>query len=340
MKALATAPAEERGDVFRIAATERNSFAAIMEKDFWVCWTLQRLFSLPEIAPHLLFKGGTTLSKVYGAIDRFSEDIDISVSRDFIRPDAANAAEAPEISKTKRGKEIETLKGLFHQAVRTTIYPSLSTAIASELGGSGWALTIRDHDPGAIVFTYPLGASETLDYVRPEVLIEMGGRSDIWPAENARITPYVTTVAPHLFMDPEVSVRVLAAERTFWEKATILHNEYYRPPDKARGDRISRHYYDFVKLARHPEIGPRSRSRRDLLTRVVDHKTLYYSDRWSRYQDVLSGQAHLVPPLEAINTLRSDYAKMRDMFFNEPPSFEHIVEELARLEIELNAESK
>ena len=106
----------------------------MIEKDFWVCWILQRLFTLPEVAPHLLFKGGTTLSKIYGVIDRFSEDVEISVSRDFLRPDAADIAEADTISKTRRRKEIETLVATFHRAVTGVILPRLQETITSELG--------------------------------------------------------------------------------------------------------------------------------------------------------------------------------------------------------------
>lgn len=126
-------------------------------------------------------------------------------------------------------------------------------------------------------------------------------------------------------------------ERTFWEKATLLHNEFHRPPEKRRGERISRHYYDLAQLSRHPEIGPRSIARRDILERVVAHKTLYYSDTWSRYQDALTGSLRLLPSAEARSALRGDYAQMQSMFMDAPPGFDSLLEVLAQLETQVNA---
>lgn len=336
MKRVAVAAPQEREAVFLAAAEKRVLSAALVEKDFWVCWTLARLFALPEIAPHLLFKGGTTLSKVYNAIERFSEDIDISIDRAFLRPGAGDAAEVAELSKTRQKKEIEALVAAFYQAVEAKMLPALHALIASELGLSEWTLERDAVDAGTLLFTYPTGVQESEAYVRPVVRIEFGGRSDVWPSQEALVTPYASEDIPQAFEDAHVPVRVLSAERTFWEKATLLHNEYYRPATKRRGDRISRHYYDLSRLAAHPHIGPSSLAERSLLERVVAHKSLYYRDTWSQYDAALSGEMHLLPPVEARSDLQADYGRMRAMFFTAPPKFETIWDALALLETQIN----
>lgn len=341
MKRLALASRRDRADVFRETADALGIAAALIEKDFWVCWTLARLFSLPDLAPHLLFKGGTALSKVYGVIHRFSEDVDISVSRDFLRPGSGEAAEIEDISSTRRRKEIDTLVITFHRVVADIIQPRLREVIATELGTeAGWRLVPDERDAGTLLFVYPVGVDEVSLYNAPMVRIEMGGRSDVWPAEPGILKPYAAAVVPQVFDAPAISVRVLAAERTFWEKATILHNEYYRPGEKRRAERISRHYYDLAQLASHPEIGVRSLQARDVLHRVVQHKTVYYSDSWSRYGEAATGAMRLVPPPQEASSLRADYGQMRPMFFDEPPAFDALLATLAALEARINEENQ
>lgn len=340
MNRLARLSSEERAEAIQIASAQSPLSAALLEKDFWVCWMLERLFSIPELAPFLLFKGGTTLSKVYNVIHRFSEDVDISVSREFLRPDAPNSAEAEGISNTRRRKEIETLVATFHRAVTGIILPRLHAVIAQELQTErGWRLVQDTNDAGTLHFVYPTGVvtpSSSPLYNLPSVKIEMGGRSDLWPAEERTVTPYLAELLPQAFEKAVVGVRVLAPERTFWEKATILHNEYYRPLEKRRAERISRHYYDLVQLAVHPQIGPQSLAARDLLHRVIEHKTVYYSDSWSRYAEAGTGAMRLVPSEAEQARLRGDYQQMRPMFFDEPPAFETLLSELAHLETEIN----
>ena len=339
MKRIALASKRDRADVFGETANAMGIAAALIEKDFWVCWTLAHLFSLPDLAPHLLFKGGTALSKVYGVIHRFSEDVDISVSRDFLRPGSGEAAEIEEISNTRRRKEIDTLVATFHRVVADIIQPRLRDVIAAELGtAGGWRLVLDERDAGTLLFVYPASVDAVSLYNAPMVRVEMGGRSDVWPAAQGSIKPYAAAIVPQVFDAPDVSLRVLAAERTFWEKATILHNEYYRPPEKRRAERLSRHYYDLAQIAAHPEISMRSLQARDVLDRVVQHKTVYYNDSWSRYAEAAKGAMRLAPPEHEQARLRADYLQMRPMFFDEPPAFDALLSTLTALETRINEE--
>ena len=330
---LATEPAGSRRDAFAIAAERRGLLPLVIEKDFWVCWTLERLFALPDFAGHLLFKGGTSLSKVYGAIQRFSEDIDLSLSRASLGeglPDPEQAA-----SNTQRKLRADALVTAFRDTVTGRLLPALNAGIAEQLGEEGWALTQDKVDPGTLHFAYPRALDGELAYIRPEVRIELGGRSDDWPAESRTVTAYVAEELPQV-SPAAVHVRVLAARRTFWEKATILHAEYHRPPAKAPGERLSRHYSDLAQMAG-TEVEAQALADLPLLARVRAHKAAFYTAPWASYETALPGILRLVPHPERLAGLRSDYRGMGAMFFEPPFPFDAMMGTIAELEGRVNS---
>jgi len=267
---LATESSDSRRDAFAIAAEKRGFLPLVIEKDFWVCWTLQRLFALPDFGGHLLFKGGTSLSKVYGAIQRFSEDIDLSLSRASFSegvPDPEQAA-----SNTQRKLRADALVAAFRDTVTDRLLPALSAGIAEQLGEEGWTLTQDGLDPGTLHFAYPCALDGEPSYIRPEVRIELGGRSDDWPAESRTVRAYVAEELPQI-MPAAIHVRVLAVRRTFWEKATILHAEYHRLPGKAPGERLSRHYSDLAQMAG-TDVEAQALADLPLLARVRAHRSV------------------------------------------------------------------
>lgn len=340
---LATESQDNRRDAFTLAGEKRRLLPLIIEKDFWVCWTLERLFSLPQIGPHLLFKGGTSLSKVYGAIQRFSEDIDLSLSRAFVEETAAGGPLADPLqatSNTQRKQQSEALVTAFHQVVTNRLLPALQAAIAEQLGeeqsgASGWELTQDADDPGMLHFAYPKAVAGSLSYIRPEVRIELGGRSDDWPVEEREVRAYVAEALPQV-MPGAVRVRVLAARRTFWEKATLLHAEYHRPLDKPPSERLSRHYSDLAQMAE-THIEAEALADLPLLTQVGRHKTAFYTAPWAHYETARPGTLRLSPPSERVARLRADYRSMSAMFFGTALSFENVLERIAALERRVNA---
>jgi hypothetical protein len=339
LKRVATLSHTERAELFEATSEKRGLDPVIVEKDFWVCWTLERLFSLPVIAPHLLFKGGTTLSKVYGVIERFSEDIDLSLSRDFL---GFGGEKEPEkaTSGTQKRKRIEELKEAFAAAMSAQVAPALRLAITDTIGDSGWELLPSPLDPGTLDFQYPRSLPADNPYIRPSVKIEMGGRNDTWPSETHTITSYVAEEFPDIFTTPEATVRVLAVERTFWEKATLLHDEYHRPAERSQGERISRHYYDMAMLARRADITEKALGSPELLKRVTEHKELFYRYKWSRYDEATPGTFRLLPPEFRLAGLRSDYQAMSAMFFEGAIPFEEILSEIQNLEEQINSRGK
>ncbi len=338
MDAVARLAAQERDDLFSEAAARRGLESAIIEKDFWVCWTLKRLLVLPQGA-HLVFKGGTSLSKIFGVIQRFSEDIDLSFDRRALGFEGdRDPATAP--SRKQAQQRIEELVASVQHHIATVLLPALTAAITQELGPPqhGWALGLDAADPQTLVFQYPvghLGTSSAHAYIRPVVRLELGARGDVWPTMTGTLRPYASEEFPDHFEHPTCDVVTLAAERTFWEKATILHAEYHRPTRPDLSERLSRHYSDVASLAE-SEHGARAVEQLDLLARVVEHKMLFFSAAWARYDTATPGTLKLVPPDERLRELKADYAKMRPMFFTQPPTFDEILERLRQLERRIN----
>lgn len=329
---LATEPEGSRRDAFVIAAERRGLLPLVIEKDFWVCWTLGQLFALPDFGEHLLFKGGTSLSKVYGVIQRFSEDIDLSLSRASL-----GGLADPELaaSNTQRKLRTEALVAAFQETVTDRLLPALRAGIAEQLGQGVWTLAQDGADPGTIHFAYPRAVEGELAYVRPEVRIELGGRNDDWPAEDRTVTAYVAEELPQV-SPGRVSVRALAARRTFWEKATLLHAEYHRPPDKAPGERLSRHYSDLAQMAG-TDVEAQALADLPLLARVRAHKAAFYTAPWASYGTALPGTLRLVPRPDRLAGLRSDYQGMGPMFFGPALAFDAMMERIATLEERINA---
>lgn len=310
--------------------------APIIEKDFWVCWTLHRLFTALKFRPQLIFKGGTSLSKVFKVIDRFSEDVDLSLSRrDLGFADARDPEEAG-ISKNEAKRRLDALVDQCKLTVKEKLLPDLRRDFTTVLGESGWSIDVDSGDPQTLNFAYSQSdITAATKYVRPIIRLEMGARSDDWPAVEAEITPYAAEDFPGIFTKPKCTVRTLSAERTFWEKATLLHAQCHRPEAKPSAERHSRHYYDLYCLSRH-ELGRQALTRGDLLERVVKHKSFFFASSWANYATAKPGTLRLVPDAERLTALGADYNLMQAMMFGASPKWSDIVKELKQLEARIN----
>jgi hypothetical protein len=327
---LARRTAADRAAVFRAAAAERGLPPPYAEKDFWVCWSLRRLFA-PALVDGMVFKGGTSLSKVWEAIHRFSEDIDLTLPRNELPgADRIEIRDTQSVSERKKHKEqldrvLEAWSGGGGlAAVRARIEAALGTR-------TGWTLRSA---ADSMEFEYPKGLPSDEyggGYVRPIVQLEFGATMPTEPAEDHVIRPYATRAGQYRMGAPDVSVRVLAPERTFWEKATLVHAENNRPEPKS-GARVSRHYADVASLAAHA-IGARALARIDLLPQVAQEKERYFYAAWARYVDAAHGRLRLVPPPKHEEALRRDYEQMREMYQGNPLPFATILERLGELEL-------
>ncbi len=325
---------------FEVAAANLNIMPQLVEKDFWVCWILKTIFSLPEIGTHLTFKGGTSLSKCYNVIKRFSEDIDISIERRFLSKTLAIEPDKEKSNKENQ-KRLKELELVCKTKIDEIILPDLKKAIATVLSDSSeWKIELdpEDADGQTALFIFPHAMTNTTEsYVRSSVKVEFGARADHWPVETATIVPYIANVPGEQVIEG-ASVRVLAVERTFWEKATILHMIYHYPPEKNVPLRMSRHYYDIYAMVDSP-IYKKALESIALLKHVSDHKTLFFKANWAHYDTAKPGTLRLVPRDNQVSQLKNDYRQMQQMFFEEPPSFERIIEKLRVVEEQINGVS-
>jgi len=309
---------------------------ASVEKDFWVCWTLRELFDLPEIGAHLTFKGGTSLSKAWKLISRFSEDIDIVIAREVLGFGGdASPDKAP--SRKQVNKRLAALKDACRTLVQGELLHTLRERIESILGEpTEWSLEIDPdaEDGQALLFSYP-GVFPG-GYVRPVVKIELGARSDTEPSEVVLIQPYLADAFPEIFPGNSLSVLTVSSRRTFWEKAMLLHEETYRPADKPRKARLSRHYYDLWSLIKEG-VAAAAVADAELFERVAEHRATYFRVNWVDYSTLRRGTLQLLPPENQIPYWRGDYRAMStEMFFKTPPDFDEILSVVGHFEDEFN----
>lgn len=325
---LAKGPDRRRQEVFRETSRKMGIHEAIIEKDFWVCLVLHILFSSERWGDKIIFKGGTSLSKVYKAIDRFSEDVDLILDWREVGY-SLNDPWLPE-SNTKKDQFVKATTPKTRQFLNEVFVPSLQAICDSEVGP---LLTIQT-DKDIVTAEYPKAFSNPS--ILPYVVLEIGPLAAWTPHKAAAITPYAAEQYPKAFSISACTLKVVTAERSFWEKATILHQEYYRPADKPTPSRYSRHYYDVFKMTQSP-IANSALEHIDLLPRVVEFKERFYKTPWSNLVNARPGSFHLMPPDARIPFLARDYASMSSMFFHAEPSFDTVLESLGDLESRINS---
>ncbi|MEP2724130.1 nucleotidyl transferase AbiEii/AbiGii toxin family protein [Roseibium sp.] len=331
------------------AASRRDLTPTIIEKDFWVCWTLRRLMTCEELNGHLMFKGGTSLSKAYDIIHRFSEDIDLTISKGAPRVSEVNSPMEDGISGKERQRRTKALKEAAQGYVAKDIMPVLAREIEAALGTpDGWSLELDpdDNDRQTLLFNYPQTSGYGLNYgndygggadggyIKPRIKLEFGARGDTEPSELKTITPYLAAEFPDELPDAIAEIPTLAATRTFWEKVTILHMLYHS--GKLR-DGMSRHYYDTLMLTR-AGIDREAMRQPELLANVVRNKSLMFADKSASYETALLGSLRLSPPDAIADDLKRDYDAMAVMFMREPPTFAELLADITALEEWLNAE--
>lgn len=339
MDKWAIATPKEREALFTETAAKKDISPEIVEKDFWVCWTLLQVSRLTNF-PRLIFKGGTSLSKAFGIIKRFSEDIDLVINRHELgfndKTDPANQE-----GTNLRNRTIEQLKETCFDVISREFAPKLKSQAASIIGNEGWILRVdpSTHEPDTVEFHYPKGLpdSRIAGYIRRMVRLELGCRGDQVPCEETTVSPYAAEVNPGLFETAEAPVHVISPERTFWEKATILHREYYRAEaGKDPTERVFRHYDDLVVISRHARGRSAMTTHAHLLEEVVAHKQHFFREGTARYELAKKNTLRLAPSNRLEEGLRKDYEKMKEMYFGRAPDFGKVMNAIRELEKEIN----
>ncbi len=337
LAAFLSRDAQERRDIFDACAERLDTLPTYIEKDFWVCHVLDALYNgrAPD-QPRLLFKGGTSLSKVFGAIQRFSEDIDMVVFRDDIGFAGDRDPTNSELGTNARNRLAQELKETASEFIRG----ALATELVELFPDCAVAEDADDPDLSTLLVQYPsLYDSGSDAYVLPRVKIEGGARSALDPHALQELSPYIAdelagenlTVGGLITIDPE---------RTLLEKALILHGWHcgFRDQGRLPADRnlLSRHYYDVAMMVPTP-IADRAVGDTELLAAVRDHALKFFPRGWMKLREAQPGSIRLSPQDELAARLTTDYAAMQGMILGEALAFDEVLTRIAELEERLNA---
>jgi hypothetical protein len=329
--------AEDRRDALGVAADRLGRPAHLLEKDVWVVWALAALYAAP-FSEQLVFKGGTSLSKAYRVIRRFSEDVDLTYDIRALAPDLVGE-DGDGLPKTRSEEKRWTsavrrrLPAWVNEAVRPTI--------ANALAADGLAATIRVEDEKLFI-DYAATAAGS-GYVAPSVLLEFGARSTGEPASMCDVACDASCVIDGL-MFPEARPRVMHPERTFWEKATAIH--VFCLQERLRGHRFARHWHDLVRL---DEAGFAEAAFTDgeLANAVARHKSMFFAERAVDggridYVAAVNGGLQLVPAGAGAKALKDDYARMVDdgLLFHEAEPFEVLMARCAEIAARANRQRR
>lgn len=330
MRAVANLSDSARQELFRNTADRMGLPDAIVEKDFWVCFTLDHLFHHSRWKDSISFKGGTSLSKAFRLINRFSEDIDIILDLCVLGYERDEPWK--QRSKTKQDAFNKDANLRAENFLSDIFCPEIKSGL-SEAMGKDAEVSIDVTDKQTVNFVYPrlYTNKATLQIIR----LEIGALAAWTPAEIAQISSYAADSYPDVFEQKSTKILTVAPERTFWEKATILHHEANRPEQLAMPPRYSRHFYDLSCIAKSP-VKDAAFSRLSLLQKVVDFKMKFYPRVWAKYEEAVPGTFKLVAPDYRMARLRADYEIMKDMLFGEKPDFEEVINTVRDLEEEIN----
>ncbi|NQV49539.1 MAG: nucleotidyl transferase AbiEii/AbiGii toxin family protein [Candidatus Marinimicrobia bacterium] len=339
MRTFSNAPKDRQQLIFTQTEARLGLPAISVEKDFWVCWVLDLLFHLPSCGVELTFKGGTSLSKGWQIINRFSEDIDIVINKGILGFSGENSPESAPTS-SQEGKRLKRLKKACQQYINDRLEPELRAVLITALDSDHpWRLEADPKDPDhqTLLFTYPTVFPVGDAYIKRIVKIEMGARSDTVPVVDIEVNPYIFDAFPDLLRYSKVPVRAVAPKRTFWEKAMLLHEESFRPKDKGpRKSYLARHYYDLYKMIK-VGIGQEASDDIDLFNRVAAHRRVYFNITWVDYNLLRPGQLHILPTAVQESDWRKDYTNMKDeMFFGLVPQFDEVLVAIEIFQNEFN----
>ncbi len=324
---------EDRIDILDRVSTELNiRQREVIEKDWWVTAVLRAMFSLPY-AKHLSFKGGTSLSKCWHLVDRFSEDIDIAIDREYLGFSGT-------LSKTQISDKLRRAACTF---VRETMQHDLAeqlykNGISKEKFKVNVDITpITTTDPEVININYNSVLSFSIDgtdeqYILPKVKVEVSGRSMSEPVKEIALDSMIDQVydkAP--FTEPKLMVRAVLPERTFLEKVFLLHEEFAKPKDLIRVERMSRHMYDIGQMLK-TQIAERAINDAELYHQVIEHRRTFIGLRGFDYDTLYPATLNIVPPTSVIEQWKADYENMRmHMIYGESVPFDELVDNLKEL---------
>ncbi len=310
---------------------ENNLPQVIIEKDVWVTAVLRALFALPY-AEHLSFKGGTSLSKCYNLIERFSEDVDIAINREFF-------------GFTGETFTIKQISKNLRKATCKFTRDTLQFDLARQMGANGIPkklfsvkmdiTPITTTDPEKVFIEYKSVFSEN-PYIKNIVILEIGGRSMKEPLQKVEIQSLIDTHFPQAtFVEQPFEINVVVPERTFLEKICLLHEEFSKPGELLRVERMSRHLYDLARMTDTP-IAENALKNKDLYQSIIAHRRMFIAMKDFDYDTLNPATINIIPPQSIIAQWEEDFSKMQTMIYGKSISFNKLIAKIKLLNEKIN----
>lgn len=315
---------DDRREVLEIAREKTQRPTLLLEKDVWVVWTLGALFD-SELAADLTFKGGTSLSKAYRIIDRFSEDIDLTYDIRKLIPDLTGDSGFLPASRSQAGKWTRAVRERLPQWIATHVRPVIEAALARDQLQA--RLEVGGEENDKLLLHYPALKSGS-GYVQTVVTLEFGGRAT---GEPHQILPVVCDMEGHVedISFPTAKPLVMSVARTFWEKATAAH--VYCAQARIRGERYARHWHDLAAIARSRYLDE-ILADRSVPMAVAEHKSFFFLEKNTDsgvidYKAAVTGNLLIVPEGAARDALQEDYEAMIGdaMMLSDPLTFDQLM---------------
>ena len=323
-------PKAEKVNLFEELRIKTGLPPYAIEKDWWVVQTLDIIFSQLDVAEHLLFKGGTSLSKAWHLIQRFSEDIDLALNREYLGFDDGLISKSQ--VKKLREKSFEFVTTTFYEALQKAFNEKGYTDVTFDFENLGDG----DQDPVSILIYYP-AVTEHSEYVLPRVKVELGSRSLKDPFTNCDIISFVGEQFPNLpFADTTIKVPCVNPERTYLEKLFLLHEEFKKPNAKIRVERLSRHLYDITKIynSEHKDKA----YDQELVVSIIEHRERFNGMRGVDYNTLYPPNLNPIPLNDFIKAWEDDYKTMQtNMIPEDSPNFADLLKTVKQATQEYNA---
>jgi len=328
---------QDKVDVINQTVIHKKLPPEAIEKDIWVTAVLQALFSLPY-AEHLSFKGGTSLSKCWNLVERFSEDVDIAINREYFGF-LGDVFTIKQISKNLR-------KACCKFSRDTLQFDLAKQMIADGIPKDSFWVTmnitpVTTIDPEKIFINYnSLFAdnlsNDTENYIRPVVILEINGRSMNEPLKTAEVKSFVDeTFADRTFANKPFHVSTVVPERTFLEKVCLLHEEFAKPSDSIRVDRMSRHLYDLERMM-NTEIVEKALNDTELYKSIIAHRRMFIAMKNFDYDTLYPTAINIIPPENVIAQWEEDYNKMQTMIYGDSLPFNKLLDKVRQLNERIN----
>ncbi len=318
-------PTEAQAEYILATSQELKIPVSMVEKDCWVSMVLNTLFTHPDFGPYLSFRGGTSLSKAYGLIERFSEDIDIALAPSFF-PELNNICPSDADSPNQRNTRLRTMRKPYRGFMENNLLPYLKETLSSQ-NCPKVHLELEDldkaRDPFVLNVHYDsLFPTQSIKYVRSRVKIELSGRAQTEPSILTHVNSYVAACFPDT--GAAFEVKTVSPSRTLWEKAFILHEENTRTPARPIKERLARHYYDLDCLITKGNVDL------TLFADIAHARKLYHWQTWVDYDTITPYNLQLIPEGTQYLAWKQDFDHTCSMIFGSFDSFEEIVNRIAK----------